>query len=204
MSQESRSHDEILARSRKPPLACSPSPTWPDSPPSNPRDFPHGDMTPRQIHGPLKSEDGSPLDEGAATLFVVVLTAALLAMAGLVVDGGYALAARQQAAAAAEEAARAGADELSRDSVRAGGPLRVDPAAATAAVSRYLGARGQEGQASIAGDAVTVTVRVTRRTAILSAVGIDTLTATATATARGLTGIEHPELSADATERNPP
>jgi hypothetical protein len=150
-------------------------------------------MTPRQIHRPVEPADGSPRDEGAVTLFVVVLTAALLAMAGLVVDGGYALAARQEAAAAAEEAARAGADAVSRDSVRAGGPLRVDPAAATAAVTRYLEARGQEGRARIAGDAVTVTVRITHPTAILSAVGIDTLTATATATARGLTGIEHPE-----------
>ena len=123
-----------------------------------------------------------------------MLTAALLAMAGLVIDGGYALAARQEAAADAEQAARAGADAISRDSLRGGGPLHVDPAAATAA-AHALPRRhaATTGSASVAGDAVTVTVRITRTTAILSAVGIDTLSATATATARGLTGIDRPE-----------
>jgi hypothetical protein len=49
------------------------------------------------------------------------------------------------------------------------------------------------GEASVQGDAVTVTVRVTRTTAILSAVGIDTFSATASATAYGLTGIDRGE-----------
>lgn len=162
-------------------------------------------MTHRQSASSARSDpsDTAPRDEGAVSVFVVVLATALLAMAGLVVDGGYALAARQEAAATAEESARAGADALSQDSVRSGGPLRVDPAAATSAVTHYLDARGQAGKASVMGDAVTVTVRITRPTAILSAVGIDTLTATATATARGLTGIEHPEPQPGTTGRDP-
>lgn len=147
---------------------------------------------------------GCAADEGSITPFVVVLTAALLAMAGLVIDGGYALAARQDANASAERAARAGADALSSQSVLGAGPLRIDPAAARTAADRQLAAAGRTGQVSVAGDTVTVTVTLTRPTAILSAVGIDTLTATATATARGLTGIDHEEQLRAATTREQP
>jgi hypothetical protein len=147
---------------------------------------------------------GGAADEGSITPFVVVLTAALLAMAGLVIDGGYALAARQDANASAERAARAGADALSRESVLGGGPLRIDPVAARAAADRQLAAAGRTGQVTIAGDAVTVTVTVTHPAAILSAIGIDTLSASATATARGLTGIDHEEqLRADPPREQP-
>ena len=132
-------------------------------------------------------------DEGTITVFVVVIATALLAMAGLVIDGGTALAARQQARSIAEQAARAGADQIARESLRTGGAPRLDPVAATAAAHRYLDARGQVGQVAVHGEAVTVTVRITRLAAILSAVGIDTLSSTATATAHGLTGIDHPE-----------
>ncbi|MGQ0842992.1 MAG: pilus assembly protein TadG-related protein [Sporichthyaceae bacterium] len=137
--------------------------------------------------------DSPPRDEGSATLFVVVLAAALLATAGLVVDGGYALAARQEAAATAEQAARAGADALARDDLRSAGPLRLDPAAATAAAQSYLASTGHLGKATVSGQSVTVSVRITRRTAILSAVGIDTVSSAATATAVGLTGIDRPD-----------
>ena len=132
-------------------------------------------------------------DEGSITPFVVVITAALLAMAGLVIDGGFALAARQDATATAEQAARAGADVLAREQAQRGGPLRLNPAAARAAAERYLAATGHTGQAAVAGDTVTVTVTVTRTTAILSAFGIGTLTATSTASARGITGIDREE-----------
>lgn len=143
-------------------------------------------------HAPGVTED-RPRDEGTITVFVVVLTAALLAAAGLVVDGGYLLAARQDAGSTAEQAARAGADALARDSLHTGGPLRIDAGAAHAAVAEHLAAAGRTGHAEVTADAVTVTVRVTRATAVLSAVGIDSLTATATATARGLVGIDRPE-----------
>lgn len=135
-------------------------------------------------------------DDGSITPFVVVITAALLAMAGLVVDGGFALAARQEATATAEQAARAGADVLARDDAQRGGPLRLDPTAARLAAERFLATTGHTGHATIDGDAVTVSVTVTRTTAILSAFGIDTLTANATASARGLTGIDREEALA--------
>jgi Flp pilus assembly protein TadG len=149
-------------------------------------------MTP--LAGRPSSSASGPDDEGAATVFVVVLVPALLAMAGLVIDGGYALAARQEAAATAEQAARAGADALARDSLREAGPIRLNPAAATAAANDYLARSGHAGTARVEGQAVVVTVRITRPTAVLSAVGIDSVSSTATASAVGLTGIDGPDL----------
>jgi hypothetical protein len=124
---------------------------------------------------------------------VVVLVPALLATAGLVIDGGYALAARQEAAGIAEQAARAGADALSRDGLRGTGPLHLDPAAAATAAQDYLTATGHTGTTTVTGDAVRVSVRITRPTAVLSAIGIDTVAATASATAIGITGIGRPD-----------
>ncbi|HEX3827261.1 MAG TPA: pilus assembly protein TadG-related protein [Sporichthyaceae bacterium] len=132
-------------------------------------------------------------DCGSATVFVVVLVPALLAMAGLVIDGGYALSARQQADTIAEQAARAGADQLAINTLRAGGPIRLNPAAARTAAENYLAETGHTGTATVSGVTVTVTVRIARRTAALSAIGINTVSATSTATATGLTGIDQPD-----------
>lgn len=136
------------------------------------------------------------------TLFVVVLAAALLALAGLVIDGGYVLAARQEAGSVAEQAARAGAGAISRESLRGNGPLHVDPAAATRAAQSYLATTGHDGQVTVTGDTVTVTVHIVRKTAILSAIGIESLSSTSTATARGLTGINRPETTAATNDRH--
>src|SRR3712207_7980324 len=50
-------------------------------------------------------------ERGTVTVFVVVFMSALLAVAGLVIDGGNLLAARRHAANVAESAARAGRSE---------------------------------------------------------------------------------------------
>ena len=50
-------------------------------------------------------------DGGRVTAFVVVLMTAILALAGLALDGGLALAATVRAVGQAESAARAGAQE---------------------------------------------------------------------------------------------
>lgn len=139
-----------------------------------------------------------PRDQGTVTAFVVVITAALLAMAGLVIDGGYALAARQEASTVAEQAARAGADALAPASLRGSGPLRLDPSAARRAAETYLASTGHEGQTTVTGDAVTVTVNITRKTAILSAIGVAQLSSTASATARGITGLDRPDPTQEA------
>lgn len=129
-------------------------------------------------------------DTGSVALFMSLLTVAMLAMAGLVIDGGAAIAARARAADLAEQAARAGADALVPASLRGPSPtgLQIDPTAARAAADRVLSLGGATGELTINDLDVTVTAHVPRRAVILSAVGVNDLTGTATATATVLHG----------------
>jgi Flp pilus assembly protein TadG len=126
---------------------------------------------------------------GFVSLYVVVITVGLLAMAGLVIDGGNALAAREQATDVAQQAARAGADALSPESLR-GSPtgLTASPAAAQAAANRVLDTAGVTGTVSVDGDNVTVTVVVHKDTTILSAFGVPPIEGKASSTATALHG----------------
>jgi Flp pilus assembly protein TadG len=128
-------------------------------------------------------------EAGFVSLYVVVITVGLLAMAGLVIDGGNALAAREQATDVAQQAARAGADALSPDSLR-GSPtgLTATPAAAQAAANRVLDTAAVTGTVSVDGDNVTVTVIVHKDTTILSAFGVGPIEGKATSTATALHG----------------
>ena len=128
-------------------------------------------------------------ERGSASLFLAVVVIAVLVAIGLVIDGGYALADRQSAANAAEQAARAGADAVNPASLRSPGPARVDPARARAAANRVLAELGRTGTVAVAGDQVTVTVTITRRTAILSVVGLTTLRVTGHAIATSVPGL---------------
>ena len=133
---------------------------------------------------------GQDAERGAVAVVIPILTVGMLAMAGLVVDGGTALSARGRAADVAQQAARAGADALAPDSLRTGDPagLAVNPAAAVQAADQVLQVGAVDGQVSVSGDTVTVTAQITRRTSILSAIGIDTVTGHASATAAVLYG----------------
>jgi hypothetical protein len=119
-------------------------------------------------------------------VFVVFVAVAILAVAGLVIDGGYTMAAKRAAAGHAEQAARVGADALDEASLRGGGAPQVDPAAAVAAAQEYLYRIGARGSVSVDGATVTVSVTHRQDTAILSAVGVSSLAVTATASARSI------------------
>ena len=124
-------------------------------------------------------------ESGMVTAFVVIFTLALLLMAGLVLDGGLALATKVQAIDDAQAAARAGAQAIDIPTYRASGQITLDPAQATADAERYLAAAGHTGTVSVNGEEVTVTVTVTitQPTQILSLAGINHLTETGTGTA---------------------
>ena len=122
-------------------------------------------------------------ESGMVTAFVVIFTLALLLMAGLVLDGGLALAAKVQAIDDAQAAARAGAQAIDIPTYRASGQITLDPAQATADAERYLAAAGHTGTVQVNGEQVTVTVTITQATQILSLAGIDHLTETGTGTA---------------------
>lgn len=121
-------------------------------------------------------------ERGVSTLFVVLFATAMLAVAGLVIDGGYALGAKREALNEAEQAARVGADALDEDALRSG-DTRVNIGQAIAAAQAYLNQVGAEGSVSVAGGEVTVTVTGSQDTTILSAVGVTSLPVRATATA---------------------
>lgn len=135
-------------------------------------------------------------ERGSLTVMTAVLVLALLAVAGLVVDGTGQLRAGQQATAAAQQAARAGAEALDAAGLRAGGPITVDPVAAAATVRGYLAAAGYAGAVTVTGPTtLRVTITVHRPTVLLGLIGIHSYTATGTATAdleHGVVAAENP------------
>jgi hypothetical protein len=127
-------------------------------------------------------------EDGMVTAFVVIFTLALLAMAGLVLDGGLALAAKVHAIDDAQAAARAGAQAIDIPLYRSTGTITLDPAQAVADAQGFLAAAGEHGSASVAGETVTVNVTITQPTQILSIVGVDQLTVTGTGSATAQQG----------------
>lgn len=87
-------------------------------------------------------------ERGSISMFVVIFTIAVLLLAGLVYDGGLAIAARQRAADVAEEAARAGANAVNTDALRAGEPLQLDEDQACANASELV---RRDGDGSVTG-----------------------------------------------------
>lgn len=128
-------------------------------------------------------------DAGNASIILVLITPALFAVAGLVVDGGRAINARQRAADQAEQAARAAADALDVDAVRTGAALVLDPLAARAAAERYLAASGATGSVAVRQGTVSVTVTGKTSTVFFAVIGINQINVTGTATARPARGI---------------
>jgi hypothetical protein len=134
-------------------------------------------------------------DEGSLTVFVAVIVAGLLIAFGLVVDGGQQLAATERADSVAQQAARAGAQALNAQALRATGVARLDPSAAIAAADAYLTAAGVAGTAHADTSTVTVDVTIHRATDVLSVIGIHTLTAHGHAHARIAPGVTTDEAS---------
>jgi Flp pilus assembly protein TadG len=132
-------------------------------------------------------------DTGRATAFVVVLTVGILALAGLTLDGGLALAAKVKAGGQAEAAARAGAQAIDLTIYRATGTLQLAPVEAVAGAQSYLATVGATGTVTVSGDTVTVTVTASHTTQLLGLVGITTLSVHGEASAhpqRGVTAID--------------
>jgi hypothetical protein len=152
-------------------------------------------MTPRSVERGVRTGAGASRgrlrndERGQVTAFVVVMVGALLLVAGLVIDGGLALAAEVRATDEAQSAARAGAQAIDLATYRQSGSVTLDPTAAAQAAESYLDTTGDSGQVVVAGDLITVTVRVAQPTQILGIVGLHTLTASATASATSVRGI---------------
>ena len=129
---------------------------------------------------------------GSLTLMLLALMVALLAFAGLVIDGGRKLDATQKAYAIAQEAARAGAGQVDTSAAYRSGSFKVDIPQALAAARAYLHSAGYQGLVTASGNNIRVTVHVTERTTLLSLVGIDTLKSKGSAVASLVSGVTGP------------
>ena len=129
------------------------------------------------------------------TLFTCLITVAMLVLTGLVVDGGYVLAARRRAIDEANGAARAGAQALAPSSYRAGGGVDLDAGAADAAAQGYLGAAGHSGTVTVNGSEVTVSLNFDQPMSLLRIIGIDTVNVSGRGTARSVRGIDTQEAT---------
>jgi Flp pilus assembly protein TadG len=87
---------------------------------------------------PLGAATRARGERGSISMFVVIFTIAVLLLAGLVYDGGLAIAARQRAADVAEEAARAAANAVDTDVLREGERLQIDQGQACANASELV------------------------------------------------------------------
>lgn len=128
-------------------------------------------------------------ETGQVTSFVVILVVAMLLCGGLVFDGGRLLADRRQLRDVASGAARAGAQALSVDTLRAEGRTAVDPAAGVAAAQDYLAASGRSGEVQVNEDTVTVTVTEDTDMVILRLAGVASREVTGRGTARLVRGV---------------
>jgi Flp pilus assembly protein TadG len=134
-----------------------------------------------------KSRPGQAADRGSVSVFLVVFAIAALALAGLIVDGGTILNTEERAADIAQQAARAGADQLNIQQLRAG-TVAVDAATGCAAanvlIQQYKTADNVDvtGQTcNGTGKTVTVSVTVTARPIMLPITFSRTVTETANA-----------------------
>ena len=105
----------------------------------------------------------APRDGGMVSAFVVIFATALVFVAGLVLDGGRMLAEHRKVDNLADSAARAGAQAVSHELVRAGETVNVlDPEQAVALACDFLANAGNGcgggTTVDVAGGEVTVTV----------------------------------------------
>ena len=125
---------------------------------------------------------GSAGDERGLTVsvFVLLLLAALVATAGLVVDGGQKVTAASQAEAAADGAARAAGNAAATQRLAG----RDGAGAGVLAARAYLaGQPGVRGSVVLSGGVVRVQTSASAPTLFLSAIAIDEVTGTGSATA---------------------
>jgi Flp pilus assembly protein TadG len=131
-------------------------------------------------------------DQGALSIFTVIITLVVVIFFGAIVDFEQKLEARHDANIAAEEAARAGAGQIDTGRAYAhGGTFVIERQAAIRAAQQYLRTGGYTGTVT-AVDARRISVHVTisRRAVFLPLIGITTLHVQADAVADLVTGVE--------------
>jgi Flp pilus assembly protein TadG len=148
-------------------------------------------MTASRHH--LSAANRQTSEDGQILVLTVVVALALLAILGLVADGGLLLARHRELQGAADAAARAGAAQLDEASYRTsnGRTAALNPTEAQAAAGRYLRTVRFTGQARIAATPAQVTIGLSEmvRPIIFSSVGIGPIRLAVHTVARPRTGI---------------
>jgi hypothetical protein len=128
-------------------------------------------------------------DRGSVATFVLVAVVALLALAGLVFDGGALLSTRREGVNVAHGAARVGTQEIDEVASRRAGRPVMNQAAAVREAEAYLARKGWDGDAVAYSDRVEVTVTRTKPLTMLGAIGVGPRTIKATSSARPVFGV---------------
>jgi Flp pilus assembly protein TadG len=127
-------------------------------------------------------------ERGMVTAFVTIFVVALIFVIGLVLDGGYLLAAKREVNNIAAEAARAGAQQLDVAAFRADSSVdKLDHDRAQAAAEAFLARAGATGHATPYDDHIEVTATVKHKMLILALFGGEK-EVSGTASARGVQG----------------
>jgi hypothetical protein len=131
-------------------------------------------------------------ERGSVTAFVVVMATAFVMAAGLVVDGGLALAAKITALDEAQQAARTAATALAQGPLR-NGQLALNPGPAIADAQAYIAATGDIGTVTLDGDQIHAHIVHQQHTQILGLFGLGEITVTGDATAQIEQGVNTPD-----------
>jgi hypothetical protein len=129
---------------------------------------------------PLRGLGG---ERGSVTAFVVVMATAFILAAGLVIDGGLALAGKTTALDEAQQAARTAATALAQGPLRQG-QIVVDTGPALADAQAYITATGDTGTVTLNGTLIHAHVVHRQHTQILNLFGVGEITVSGDATAR--------------------
>jgi translation initiation factor 6 (eIF-6) len=130
----------------------------------------------------------SGAERGSITAFVVVMAAAFILGAGLVIDGGLALAGKTTAEDEAQQAARTAATALAQQPLR-DGQIVVDASPALADARAYIAATGDTGSVTVDGTLIHARVVHRQQTRILGLFGVGVITVSADATAKVESGV---------------
>ncbi len=131
-------------------------------------------------------------ERGAFSAMIVTLIVMLFVLAGLVVDGGFAVNAREKVYDDAEQAARAGANEIDIETLRSSGEVVILDDQAQVTARNYMSARGYDPgrvQVSVGDGEVTVEAEQTVDTTLLQLIFISEFDVTGSATSRPAVGI---------------
>lgn len=128
-------------------------------------------------------------DSGSVSVWAVMFGVVAIMLVGIAVDFGGRVVAQQEAADVARQSARAGGQPLDRASAMQGRGGSTSPEQAAAAAREYLSGHDRvTGQVRVVDStSIQVDTRTTYQTKFLRIVGVNELSATASATSRVVT-----------------